>query len=266
MSEEEKECFVVLFKFVLNIKRADIPTTMWKYAKIFMPILEEQNLVESLSTPGTVKYRVPCSLSYIDEDIDILLSQLSLYENIFLWNKYFHSFIKYMKKYLSTPKYIMKGTAHITVNGNSKILYEIFTNKPFISYNNDGKRVVIPKNQQGGWIESEKNLSQEGFCWVDFGSLVSDNAVVLDNAYIGGHSKIVDNAVIKDNTRCHNSYIRENVIISDNSIIKESIIRNNVEIYGKSIVTNSSLIEDVWIENAKICDKYLQGNKKIKNK
>ena len=87
MSEEEKECFAVLFKFVLNIKRADIPPTMWKYAKIFMPILEEQNLVKSLSTPGAVKYRVPCNLNYIDEDIDILLSQLPLYENIFLYKR-----------------------------------------------------------------------------------------------------------------------------------------------------------------------------------
>src|SRR3990167_6548979 len=52
----------------------------------------------------------------------------------------------------------------------------------------------------GGWIESEKNLSQEGNAWVFGGALVFgnawvyDNALVFDNAWVYGNALVFDNA------------------------------------------------------------------------
>lgn len=46
----------------------------------------------------------------------------------------------------------------------------------------------VSKGQLGGYIESEKNLSHEGNCWV------YDNAMVYNNAIIHGNAIVKDNA------------------------------------------------------------------------
>ena len=48
----------------------------------------------------------------------------------------------------------------------------------------------VQKGDFGGLIESEKNLSHDGNCWV------SDNAAVYDNAQVSGDAKVYDNAMI----------------------------------------------------------------------
>ena len=265
MSEEEKECLATLFRFALNIKRSDMPPTIWKYIKLFMPILEKKELVVSHAS-HKIKYHVPYLIfKYDDEDVDVLIEKLPTYENKLKENENFPKFIKYMEKYLSTPKYILKDTINITVNNVPKKLYEICANKPFVAYKNDGTRSIIHKGQSGGYIESEQNLSQEGSCWIGFGNNVCDNALITGNAYVGGgSSKIRGNVIIKDNAICHNSFIQDNVIIANNSVIKTSCIKDNVEIFGNSIVKDSDIFGNVWIENALIENKQLKDNEKIK--
>ena len=70
----------------------------------------------------------------------------------------------------------------------------------------------IQKNQLGGWIESEKNLSQKQKCWVGDEAIVYGNAVVRENAwvfenavvrgdsYIGGNADVCGNAVVENET------------------------------------------------------------------
>lgn len=48
----------------------------------------------------------------------------------------------------------------------------------------------------GGWVESEKNLSQEGNCWIYEDAKVMDNAVVSENAKIYGETEIGGNTQI----------------------------------------------------------------------
>lgn len=55
----------------------------------------------------------------------------------------------------------------------------------------------IPKGTFGGYVSSEKNLSQDGISWIDFGSYVLDDAVVKDNARVFD-SRIDGSAVISD--------------------------------------------------------------------
>lgn len=45
----------------------------------------------------------------------------------------------------------------------------------------------------GGWIESEKNLSHDGECWVYDNAEVYGNAKVYGNAWVWGSSKVYDN-------------------------------------------------------------------------
>lgn len=95
----------------------------------------------------------------------------------------------------------------------------------------------IKKGVKGGYIQSEKNLSQEGDCWVYPGGVVAQNAVVKDNAKV--YSGIVCNSsVIKDNavvgrthckfgkpqimgaaTICENAQVHDNAIVGDFAIM-----------------------------------------------
>lgn len=46
----------------------------------------------------------------------------------------------------------------------------------------------VKKGELGGYVESERNLSQAGNCWV------YDNAKVCDNAWVYGNAKVYGNA------------------------------------------------------------------------
>ena len=46
----------------------------------------------------------------------------------------------------------------------------------------------VTTGDQGGYIESEKNLSQSGNAWVSGNARVSDNAEVYDNARVSGNA------------------------------------------------------------------------------
>ena len=50
----------------------------------------------------------------------------------------------------------------------------------------------------GGWIESEKNLDQNGSCFVYDDAVVTGNARVFGNASVSGNAKVYGNDVITD--------------------------------------------------------------------
>ena len=58
--------------------------------------------------------------------------------------------------------------------------------------------------EKGGWIESEKNLSQDGNAWVGESAVVCDNAwvyesaVVRENAMVSGNARICENAIVRE--------------------------------------------------------------------
>lgn len=51
----------------------------------------------------------------------------------------------------------------------------------------------VKEGELGGWIESEKNLSREGNCWVYGNAWVSGNAQVYGDARVYGNAKIASN-------------------------------------------------------------------------
>lgn len=56
----------------------------------------------------------------------------------------------------------------------------------------------VNKDDKGGWVSSEENLSQEGDCWVWPGAMVRDKATVLDDAQIRDCAVISDEAVVEN--------------------------------------------------------------------
>ena len=61
---------------------------------------------------------------------------------------------------------------------NGRTLYRIRALKDFWT----APKEMIHKGDLGGYVESENNLSQEGYCWIRNNAKVYDNAKVLDDA------------------------------------------------------------------------------------
>lgn len=96
---------------------------------------------------------------------------------------------------------------------------------------------------KGGWIESVKNLSQGGECWIEPDAIVCENAIVTDNAQIKG------------------GLVGGDVIVGGNAIVKgsDTIISGSGKVFGtvdSSIVMGAGTIqpEGEVKDGSTICD------------
>ena len=63
----------------------------------------------------------------------------------------------------------------------------------------------IKAGEFGGWIENEKNLSQDDNAWIYGDAMVFDNAEVFDNAKVYGNAEVYGNAVIKGDAKVNDA-------------------------------------------------------------
>ena len=59
----------------------------------------------------------------------------------------------------------------------------------------------VKKDDIGGFIESETNLSHNGDCWVFDDAKVYGNAKVFDDAKVSGNAKVFDDAKVYGNAK-----------------------------------------------------------------
>ena len=100
--------------------------------------------------------------------------------------------------------------------GKQVVLYRIRATRNFTTYSfkrkirfKDDKRTIVYEIEEklvkagdpGGFVQSEKNLSQKGSCWIDDEAYAFGSAVVRDDAYLGGKARIGDNVKLLDNTK-----------------------------------------------------------------
>lgn len=103
----------------------------------------------------------------------------------------------------------------------------------------------VEAGELGGWVESEKNLSQSGDCWI----------AMEAKAY--GGAEIGDSAILtRKAIACGNSTICNDTLVSDESIIRGfTYLYGNVEVYGKSVIDgDASLHGNVKVIGAKVID------------
>ena len=72
----------------------------------------------------------------------------------------------------------------------------------------------------GGYVENEKNLSQNGNCWIYNNAKVYDAGRVFDNA------SVLDNAIIQDNAICFNNSV----------IYKNAVCGIDTKVYGHGVI------------------------------
>lgn len=159
-------------------------------------------------------------------------------------------------------KYELTSTKIELVDGT--VLYQIRACKTFFC-----QSMKIKKGELGGWIKSEKNLSQEGSCWVSENSQLRDNVVVKDNALITSTEPmendaiISGNAIVEDTAAVRNfakvtddAFITANALVCDHAIITDRAVVYGT-VFGSARITGKSIIYGTVSENA-----YIRGRGK----
>lgn len=130
---------------------------------------------------------------------------------------------------------------------NSKELYQIRALKDFGD---------IRKGDFGGFIESERNLSHEGNCWITKDVKVCDHATIIEDAIITGTSIIKDCSIVSGKSRINSSEIREQAVISGDvkcdggyiygyaHVYEHAQIKDSVRVFGNSSVYGHAMIKD----------------------
>lgn len=96
----------------------------------------------------------------------------------------------------------------------------------------------VKKGQLGGFIETEKNLSHDGDCWVYYHAKVKDHARVMNNAEIKGDAYIFENAEVSGNAIITDkAYVYGSALVNGNTIIK-----NDAQVYGDATISGNAII------------------------
>ena len=128
----------------------------------------------------------------------------------------------------------------------------------------------VKKYDKGGYVQSEKNLSQEGNCWIYDNAKVFDSAKVFNNAKIcinakvSGEAQVYDNALVGDHALiCGNAQVCDNAYVDDNAIVcNNAKVCSNAKILGNSEIFDNTLIYG----NAKIYgNAQIRSNAKVEN-
>ena len=111
-------------------------------------------------------------------------------------------------------------------------------------------------NKKGGYIASEKNLSQRGRAWVADKAQVFDNAKVCENAWVGGNALVYGNAEVGSHAKVYgNAHVYGNArvyshakVYGDTLVFGDAWISGNAQVYD-----NASVFGNIDVsENAKI--------------
>jgi len=132
---------------------------------------------------------------------------------------------KYELIFDNDEEYIFNSTIQTTksISWLNHKLYRIRALKDFSD---------VKAGDLGGFVQSEKNLSQTGNCWI------YDNARVYDDAYVYNHAKIMDVAWVYGNAEVYDQA----------TVINTARVYGNARIYGKAEISGECSI----YENAQI--------------
>jgi UDP-3-O-[3-hydroxymyristoyl] glucosamine N-acyltransferase len=133
-------------------------------------------------------------------------------------------------------------TADSMVNDDGVDLYRIRALKSFTPL--AGNALEVKAGDLGGYIESERNLSQTGSAWVADNAQVFDcarvvgDALVKDRACVSGHSLVKDKACALNDTRMYDhSQICEQAKIFDSAILSDYVkMFSHAKVGGRVLV------------------------------
>lgn len=110
---------------------------------------------------------------------------------------------------------------------------------------------MVKAGDLGGWIESEDNLSHDGYAWVYGEALVEGNAFVEGNARVGGNARVSGNAhvtgeaLVSDAAWVYGgSQVEGNAYVGgDARVGGGALVGGNAHVTGNARVTGSARVE-----------------------
>jgi carbonic anhydrase/acetyltransferase-like protein (isoleucine patch superfamily) len=86
----------------------------------------------------------------------------------------------------------------------------------------------------GGCIQNEKNLSQNGDCWVYYNARVYGNAEVYDNARVSDNAEVYGDAIVYGNARVSgNARVYDNAGVYGNAkVYHNAVVYHNAKVFG----------------------------------
>lgn len=124
----------------------------------------------------------------------------------------------------------------------------------------------VVAGELGGWVEAERNLSQEGNCWINMEAKAYDYTEIRDNAVLTCGAIACENSIIGNNTFVTDeSVIRGFTYLCGNvEISGESVIGGYAKLHGNVIVIGAKVIDAEVYDRVVICDgAYVHGHIKI---
>ena len=172
-------------------------------------------------------------------------------------------------------KYEMTDIARkLEINGREVTVYRIRATKDFTVEAWDRHRVFpkeIHAGDFGGFIESERNLSQDGSCWVGRNAAVLDEASVSEDAYVGGHCWVIDHAKVYGKAKiCVGSRLRDYAEVFGNAwlygfttIKGHAKVKDSAHICSTTIGGEVVVCDEAYIDNYRpaICDNRTIGGR-----
>ena len=106
--------------------------------------------------------------------------------------------------------------------------------------------IIAKKGDKGGYVQSERNLSQYGRCWIANDAMVFDNAEVRHNAQIRHSAKIYNWAKVYDNAEVSdNAKVFQTAYVSGKSCIRHfAEVYGDAKVYGKVLVRGYAKVYD----------------------
>ena len=111
----------------------------------------------------------------------------------------------------------------------------------------------IKAGEFGGYIENEKNLSQDDNAWIYGEAMAFDNAKVFGNANVFGNVRVYDDARVYDKANVYsNAVIKNNVKVHDAAeVFGNAIVCDYAEVYD-----DAKVYDNAWVYGyAKVYDK-----------
>lgn len=105
----------------------------------------------------------------------------------------------------------------------------------------DIPRYGVKAGDLGGFVHSDKNLSQEGDCWIVDRAGAYDGSRVSGNAFLGEGSTVFDKARIDEEACVSHTAVYHRSYIGGNAIVESCVLHHESSIKGNAIVTGARL-------------------------
>lgn len=107
-----------------------------------------------------------------------------------------------------------------TIRVDDRTLYRIRAIRDIVD--NDGN-IIVSKGELGGFVQSERNLSHQGTCWLYDDAMSYNGAMILDDAIVSDMARIYGRAMVFSNGKiCDEAEVSGLVRVYDGARICEN--------------------------------------------